>query len=101
MANAIVSQLQTEFQTLKQYQNENNLRTFFDQIKLKHLVAFDCVLNHDFSSNESKNLKKTYATLVFRISEVDGQVKTKTLEVTLEELKQFREEIIRIEETLS
>jgi hypothetical protein len=45
------------------------------------------VLNHDFSSNECKNLKKTYATLIFKISEVDGSVKTKTLEVSLDELK--------------
>lgn len=77
------------------------MKTFFEQIHLKHLVSFDCVLSHDFSSYECKNLKKTYATLIFKISEVDGSVKTKTLEVSLDELKQFREEIIRIEETLS
>jgi hypothetical protein len=58
-------------------------------------------LNHDFSSNDSKNLRRTYATLIFKISEVDGQLRTRTIEVNLEELKQFREEIIRIEETLS
>jgi hypothetical protein len=64
-------------------------------------VAFDCTLTHDFTSNECKNLKKTYATLIFKISEVDGSIKTKTLEVSLDELKQFKEEIIRIEEALS
>ena len=68
---------------------------------MKQLVGFDCVLGYDYSSNDCKNLKRTYATLIFKISEVDGQVRTRTLEVNLEELKQFREEIIRIEETLS
>jgi len=32
---------------------------------------------------------------------VDGTTRTRTLEVNLDELKQFREEIVRIEETLS
>jgi COMM domain len=68
---------------------------------MRHLVAFDCVVKHDFSSAECKNLKKTYATLIFKVSEVDGSVKTKSIEVNLEELKQFREEILRIEEALS
>ncbi|TNV86541.1 hypothetical protein FGO68_gene8655 [Halteria grandinella] len=89
MVNAIISQLQVEFQALNQFQAENSLKTFFDQIKLKKLVSFDCLLSHDF------------ATLVFKISEADGQTRVRTLEVTLEELKQFKEEIVRIEETLS
>jgi len=50
-------------------------------------VSFDCVLKHDFTSAECKNLKKTYATLIFQISEVDGSVKTKSIEVNLDELK--------------
>ena len=77
------------------------MKTYFDQIKLKQLVSFDCVLSHDFAGGESKNLKRTFATLVFKVSEADGQTRTRTLEVTLEELKQFKEEIVRIEETLS
>jgi len=64
-------------------------------------VSFDVQLSHDFSGNETKNLKRTYATLIFKISEVDGTTRTRTLEVNIEELKQFREEILRIEETLS
>ena len=68
---------------------------------MRHLVSFDCVLNHDFSSSECKNLKRTYATLIFKVSEVDGQVRTRSIEVNLEELKQFKEEIVRIEEALS
>lgn len=35
------------------------------------------------------------------ISDVDGQVKTRTLEVSLDELQKFKEEIVRIEESLS
>ena len=54
---------------------------------MRHLVAFDCVVKHDFSSAECKNLKKTYATLIFKVSEVDGSVKAKSIEVNLEELK--------------
>jgi hypothetical protein len=59
------------------------------------------LLQHDLSTNECKNLRRTFAVLVFKISEADGSVKTKSLEVTLDELKSFREEIVRIEETLS
>ena len=64
-------------------------------------MSFDCVLAHDFSASDSKNLKRTYATLIFKVSEVDVSVRTRTLEVNLDELKQFKEEIARIEETLS
>ena len=49
--------------------------------------SFDIQLSHDFSGNESKNLKRTYATLIFKISEVDGTTRTRTLEVNLDELK--------------
>ena len=101
MIGAIMTALSTEFQSLKTFQDTHNLKTFFEQLKLRHLVSFDCVLNHDFTSNECKNLKKTYATLIFKISEVDGTVKTRSIEVNMDELKQFREEIIRIEESLS
>ena len=87
MIAAIINAINNELVLLKHYQDTNSLKTFFEQIKLRHLVAFDCVLNHDFSSNECKNLKRTYATLVFKISEVDGSTKTKSLEVSLEELK--------------
>lgn len=77
------------------------MKSFFESIRLKKLVGFDCLLEHDFSTNECKNLKRTYAVLVFKISESDGSLKVKTLEVSLNELKQFKDEIIRIEETLS
>jgi hypothetical protein len=87
MIGAIIQQVQVELQALNEYQQQNSLKTFFDQIKLKQLVGFECLLNHDYSGNESKNLKRTFATLVFKISEVDGQVRTRTIEVNLEELK--------------
>lgn len=101
MINSIVTQVQSEFQALNDYQAQNSLKTFFDQIRLKQLVSFDCILAHDFSASDSKNLKRTYATLIFKVSEVDGSLRTRTLEVNLDELKQFKEEIARIEETLS
>jgi|LauGreDrversion4_2_1035121.scaffolds.fasta_scaffold591108_1 hypothetical protein len=101
MINAIVTQVQAEFQALNEHQAQHSLKTFFEQIRLKQLVSFDCVLSHDFSASDSKNLKRTYATLIFKISEADGQLRTRTLEVNLDELKQFKEEIARIEETLS
>ena len=63
------------------------MKSFFDSIRLKKLVGFDCLLQHDFSTNECKNFKRTYAVLIFKISEADGSQRTKTLEVTLNELK--------------
>ena len=101
MIQAFVQQVQTEVESFKLIQQSSDLKTFFEQIKLNHIVSFDCQLKHDFSSNECKNMKRTYATLVFTISQVDGQVKTRILEVSLDELRQFKEEIIRIEEALS
>jgi hypothetical protein len=86
---------------LNYHKDSNNLKSFFEQIKMRHLVSFDCVVKHDFSSAECKNLKKTYATLIFKVSEVDGSIKSKSIEVNLDELKLFREEILRIEEALS
>ena len=50
-------------------------------------MSFEVQLAHDFAGNESKNLKRTYATLIFKISEVDGSTRTRSLEVNLEELK--------------
>ena len=77
------------------------MKTFFGQIRLKKLVDFECLVQHDFSTNECKNLKRTYAVLVFKVAEADGSLRCKTLEVSLNELRQFKDEIIRIEETLS
>ena len=56
------------------------MKKFLDQIRLKQLVSFDIQLSHDFSGNESKNLKRTYATLIFKISEVDGTTRTRVKE---------------------
>ena len=46
-------------------------------------------------------MKKTFVTLIFKIAEVDGSIKTQSIDISMGELKQFKEEIIRIEEHLS
>ena len=51
--------------------------------------------------NEVKQIHRNYVTLIFGISEADGTVLTKNIDVSLDELKQFKEEIVRIEEQLS
>lgn len=65
------------------------------------MIDFDVILQHDFSSSECKNMKNTYALLKFTTSEEKGSLRTQSVEVTLEELKQFRQEIQRIDEALT
>ena len=50
---------------------------------------------------ECKNLNETRAQLLFKIRGSDGVIETRRIEVSLEELKQVKKELIRIEETLS
>jgi hypothetical protein len=59
------------------------------------------MLRHDFSSMECKNLNETRAQLLFKIRGSDGVIETRRLEISLEELKQVKKELVRIEETLS
>ena len=70
-------------------------------LKLQELVDFQLMLRHDFSSMECKNLNETRAQLLFKIRGSDGVIETRRLEISLEELKQVKKELVRIEETLS
>ena len=77
-----------------------NKRALVSAMKLKQLLGFDCVLKNDVLSSDCKNMKRTYATLTFDIAGDNGQVVHRVLEVTLDELKQFKAEMQRVEETL-
>lgn len=70
-------------------------------LKLQQLVDFEILLRHDFSSQECKNVNETRAQLLFKIRMSDGTFESRRLEVSLEELKTIRKELVRIEETLS
>jgi len=77
----------------------------FDSIasvmKLQQLVDFQVVLRHEFSTPDCKNINSTRAVLLFKIAGPDGSIQDKRLDVSLDELKQFKKEMVRIEETLS
>jgi hypothetical protein len=70
-------------------------------LRLQQLEDFQFVLRHDFSSLECKNVNETRAQLMFKIRKQDGSLEVRRLEVSMDELRQIKKELIRIEETLS
>ena len=96
------------------------VKSLFQQISLRQLISFDVVLKQDICTEHCKQLKKTSAIMIFKIAETSpltassqgaagvpavtktpqGYV-TKTVECSLEEVKKFREEMLRISEALS
>ena len=58
-------------------------------------------MKYDFSTPHCKNINESHAILCFSIGMPDGSVQEKRMDVTFDELKMFRREIKRIEETLS
>ena len=46
-------------------------------------------------------MDQTRAVLLFKIQQPDGSVHDKRLDVSLDELRQFKKEMVRVEETLS
>ena len=59
------------------------------------------MLRHDFSSQDCKNLNDTRAQLFFKIRQSDGQIESRRLEVSLDELRRIKKELVRVDETLS
>ena len=72
-----------------------------EPLRLQKLVDFQLVLKHDFSTADCKNLNHTYALLLFKIALPDGSVSEKRMEVSLPELAQIKQELVRIGETLA
>lgn len=70
-------------------------------LRLHELVDFQIMLRHDFSSLECKNVNETRAQLLFKIRLNNGRLETRRLEVSMDELRQIKKELVRIEETLS
>ena len=78
----------------------------FQQINLRQLISFDIALKHDICTEHCKQLKKTTAIMIFKIAspspltsssrEIPHGFTTKTIECSLDEVKMFREEILKI-----
>merc|ERR1712166_1669311 len=89
---------------------EPETRRLFQQINLQKLISFDIALKHDICTEHCKELKKTSAIMVFKIAETSALTSnssscpngfiTKTVECSLDEVKQFKEEMQRIQEAL-
>ena len=81
-------------------------KRLFQQINLRRLISFDILLKHDVSTEQCKQLKHTTAVLTFKIADVSHLEGTssgytlKRVECSLDELKKFREEMVRIQETM-
>ena len=59
------------------------------------------MLRHEISTPDCKNVNQTRAVLVFKIGQPDGSIQEKRIDVSLDELRQFKTELQRIEETLA
>jgi len=59
------------------------------------------VLRHEICTPDCKNVNQTRATLIFKIAKANGAIQEKTIDVSLDELRQFKSELARIEETLA
>jgi len=92
---ALVGALETEATVA------SGFATAVEIMRLQQLVDFQVLIKHDFSSGECKNINLTRADLLFKVAETDGSVTEKRVEVSLEELNLFRQELRRVEETLS
>ena len=71
------------------------------QMSLNQLEDFQFLVRHDFSSLECKNVNETRAQLMFKIRRPDGGFDTRKVEVSMDELRQIKKELVRIDETLS
>lgn len=88
---------------------QSESRKLFQSINLSQLISFDILIQHHVCTEHCKQLKKTTAVMVFKIAEVsplavsssgarpEGFV-TKRIECSLDELKNFREDIQRIQD---
>ena len=70
-------------------------------MKLQNLVDFQVLMKHDFSTPHCKAINESRAILCFSIGMPDGSIQEKRVDVSFDELRNFRKEIKRIEETLS
>ena len=59
------------------------------------------VLRHEVSTADCKNVNQTRAILVFKVAMPNGSIQEKRIDVSLDELRMFRTELQRIEETLA
>ena len=59
------------------------------------------MLRHEISTPDCKAVGLTRATLIFKIGQPNGGITTKTVDVSVDEVKQLKTELARIEETLS
>ena len=59
------------------------------------------VLRHEISTPDCKNINQTRAVLIFKIAKPNGAIQEKRIDVSLDELRQFKTELQRIEETLA
>ena len=75
----------------------NDRKKLFQQINLNQLISFDISINQDVCTEHCKKLKKTTATLMFKIRGANGPIHKK-IECSLDEVRQFREEMAKIQE---
>ena len=59
------------------------------------------MLKHEFSTEQCKSVNESRAILSFSIGMPDGSVQEKRVDVSFDELRMFRKEMQRIEETLA
>ena len=95
VVEALASAIDTEAREAHSFSTVTSL------MRLQQLSDFQVVLRHEISTADCKNISQTRATLIFKIAKPNGSVQEKRLDVSLDELRQFKSELTRIEETLA
>ena len=95
IVNALADAIDTEAR------EANSFDTVTSLMRLQKLSDFQVVLRHEISTPDCKNVNQTRAVLVFKIGQPNGSIQEKRIDVSLDELRQFKTELQRIEETLA
>ena len=95
VVEALAAAIDTEAQEAHSFDTVTSL------MRLQKLSDFQIILRHEISSADCKNINQTRAILVFKIGKPNGSIQEKRIDVSLDELRQFKTELLRIEETLA
>ena len=92
---ALTDAIDTEAREAHGFNNVTSL------MRLQQLSDFQVVLRHEISTPDCKNINQTRAIVIFKIAKPNGSIQEKRIDVSLDELRQFKTELQRIEETLA
>ena len=104
--DTVIKQQLASLSSSEEESTGDRCRKLIQQLNLRQLISFDIVLKHDVCTEHCKQLKKTTAIMIFKIASpspltssarsVPHGFTTKRIECSLDEVKRFREEMLRV-----